>query len=72
MTLMQQPRIPHLRERITAEYLEMPGLSLTKPQMQRLWRLEAVICDALVDTLVTARVLRRTPMGTYVSVRSGR
>ena len=72
MTPMQQPRISHMCELITAEYLEMPGLSLTKPQMQRLWSLEAVICDALVDALVTARVLRRTTTGTYVSVRSGR
>jgi len=71
MTPMQQPRISHLCERITAEYLEMPGLSLTKPQMQRLWSLEAVVCDALVDTLVDSRVLWKTPRGTYVSVRSG-
>jgi hypothetical protein len=72
MTPMQQPRISYLCELITAEYLEMPGLSLTKPQMRRLWSLEAVACDALVDTLVNSRVLRQTPTGTYVSVRAGR
>lgn len=51
---------------IQAEYRESPGLSLTKPQMQRLWGLDGWVCDALVDTLVTARVLRRTTLGTYV------
>lgn len=72
MTTVQEQPISHLCELITAEYLEMPGLSLTKPQMQRLWSLKAVTCDALVDTLVTARVLRKTAIGTYVSVRAGR
>jgi hypothetical protein len=67
----QERRIPQLFERITAEYLEMPGLSLTKPQMQRLWSMEAVVCDALVDALVDAHVLWKTPKGTYVSIGSG-
>ena len=51
---------------IEAEYEEMPGLSLSKAQMQRLWGLEAFVCDALVDALVTARVLKRTVHDTYV------
>jgi hypothetical protein len=51
---------------IQAEYGETPGLSLTKAQMQRLWGLDGWVCDALVDSLVSARVLRRTPYGTYV------
>ena len=53
-------------ELIQAEYREMPGLSLNKAQMQRLWGFDAHVCDALVDALVTARVLRRTPMGSYL------
>jgi hypothetical protein len=72
MTTMQERRVSHLCELITAEYIELPGLSLTKPQMRRLWSLEAGICDALLDTLVDARVLWKTPTGTYVSVRAGR
>jgi menaquinone-dependent protoporphyrinogen oxidase len=71
MTRAQPPPIPQLCELVTAEYLEMPGLSLTKPQMQRLWRLEAAVCDAVVDALVASRVLRKTPRGTYVAVRAG-
>jgi hypothetical protein len=52
--------------RIRAEYQEMPGLSLNKQQMQKMWGLEAFVCDALVDALVAARVLRRTSGGAYV------
>ena len=51
-----------------AEYREMPGLNLTKLQMQRLWGLESFVCDALIDALVAARVLRRTVSGTYVAM----
>lgn len=52
--------------RIRAEYREMPGLSLTQPQMQRLWGVEPYVCSALVESLVAARVLRRTARGTYI------
>ena len=56
--------------RIRAEYREMPGLSLTQPQMQRLWGFEPHVCAALVDSLVAAHVLRRTPKGSYVVYES--
>jgi hypothetical protein len=59
-------------ELIEAEYREMPGLSLRKPQMQRLWGLERELCDLLVDTLVAARVLRRTSNDCYVNHSMGR
>jgi len=52
--------------RIRAEYRDMPGLSLTPLQMQRLWGLEPYICAALLEALVAARVLRCTPEGNYV------
>jgi hypothetical protein len=51
---------------IRAEYLEMPGLQLTKTQIQRLWRLDPHICDVLVDSLVAAEFLRKTPREAYV------
>ena len=51
---------------IRAEYREVPGLSLTKPQMQRLWSLDAVTCDGLVDVLQAVKFLRRTVSNTYV------
>lgn len=50
---------------VRAEYLEMPGLILTKPQVQRLWRLDPVVCDALLDELVAADFLVKTPDEAY-------
>ena len=52
---------------IQSEYREMPGLSLTKPQMQRLWGLDSAICERLVDALVGTRVVRETARGAYVA-----
>ena len=52
--------------RIRAEYQEMPGLHLSKVEMQKMWGLEPSMCDALVDVLVAVRVLRRTVGGAYV------
>jgi hypothetical protein len=45
---------------IRGEYLESPGLILTKPQVQRLWGLDPATCDAVLDTLVRTKFLRRT------------
>ena len=59
--------VAYWSNRIQAEYREMPGLSLTQAQMLRLWGLEAHICDALIDSLVSARVLRRTPEGQFIA-----
>ncbi len=50
---------------IRAEYLEMPGLRLTKPQVQRLWRLEPCVCDVVLDTLVATAFLRKTHQESY-------
>jgi len=50
---------------VRAEYLEDPGLHLTKAQIQRLWGLDAKTCDALIHTLVESRFLRRTATQRY-------
>jgi hypothetical protein len=64
---LNHPGIGRWLELIQAEYREMPGLSLKKIQMQRLWGLDDSVCDALIDALVSARVLRRTLSGTYIA-----
>jgi hypothetical protein len=51
---------------IQAEYLEMPGLHLTKPQVRRLWSLEPQMCDALLDSLVATDFLKKTQRDAYV------
>ena len=54
---------------IRGEYAEMPGLHLTKPQVQDLWALELWVCDALLNALVDAGFLRRTSDDAYVRDR---
>ena len=51
---------------IRAEYLEIPGLCLTKPQVERLWGLDAVTSEALLAALVDLNFLRRTGKDAYV------
>ena len=61
------PRIPTtaLVNRIKAEYMELPGLQLTAWQAQRLWGLDQVQCDAILEVLVETSFLRKTRNGAY-------
>jgi hypothetical protein len=68
---VNHPGVVRWLEPIQAEYREMPGLSLKKNQMQRLWGLDANVCDAMIDVLVSARVLRRTMDGSYMKYGTG-
>jgi hypothetical protein len=56
---------------IRAEYLEIPGLCLTKPQVERLWDLDPVTSAALLAALVDVKFLRRTDQDTYVRADVG-
>jgi hypothetical protein len=58
-------------ELIRAEYLEIPGLNLTKPQVQRLWGLDPDSSQNLLDALVEVRFLRRTRANLYVRADVG-
>jgi hypothetical protein len=55
-----------LLERIRGEYDEMPGLSLTPAQAERLWHMDRETCRAALNRLVQRRVLALTPRGRYV------
>lgn len=55
----------HELTRLRAEYLEMPGLQLTRGQVQRLCGLERMVCERVLDTLVDMRFLYLTARGTY-------
>ena len=61
----------HLLNRIRAEYLEMPGLRLTREQMQRLCGVEPTICQMVLDTLVETRFLYIKADGTYARLTDG-
>ena len=51
---------------IRTEYIEMPGLSLTEPQVERLWDLTPDIATILLRELERVHFLRLTKSGTYV------
>ena len=51
---------------IQAEYLEIPGLRLTRLQVQRLWGLDPQMCDTVLDALIATNFLKRIPKDAYV------
>jgi len=57
---------------VRGEYLEIPGLRLTRSQFQRLWGLDDAICDGVLTFLLESRFLQRTSGGAFVRTRSGR
>jgi hypothetical protein len=52
-----------LVERVRADFLEMPGLRLTLPQAARLWGIDLMSCEAVVDALVKREFLQRSATG---------
>jgi hypothetical protein len=58
--------------RVCSEYLEMPGLRLTRRQAQRLWGLDETACTEVLEFLVCVNFLRRTDAGTYIRAGEGR
>jgi hypothetical protein len=59
-----------LLEIVRGEFLEMPGLRLTKKQAQRLWAIDSDMCEALLSTLEASQFLRHTRDGEYLLARS--
>jgi DNA-binding GntR family transcriptional regulator len=59
-----------LLARIRAEYLEMPGLRLTIPQVQRLFGSDRAPCEDALDRLVEQRFLYQHD-GVYARVTGG-
>jgi hypothetical protein len=58
--------IGELLLRVAGEYREMPGLSLTVRQAERLWGIDAGTCASVLTALVERRVLTRTAGGAYL------
>jgi len=65
-TMAPETTVTDWLQLIRGEFLEIPGLHLTRSQVQRLWGLDDVTCDEVVRTLVNARFLRRTLSDAYV------
>ena len=58
--------ITGLLHRIRSEFLEMPGLQLTTAQAARLWALDRLTSERLLDGLTQAGFLFRNGRGAYV------
>ncbi len=56
----------NLARRIEAEYVEMPGLSVTLQQAQRLWAADRHSCQTMFDRLIARGVLKMTTKGRFV------
>ena len=67
---MDKSETDALIERIRAEYLEMPGMTLRAEQVARLCGLEPSKCLGVLDVLVGTQFLRRKADGAYIR-RSG-
>jgi hypothetical protein len=51
---------------IRGEFLEIPGLRLTKTQIQQLWGLHADVCTTVLEALLSQGFLQLTADGHYV------
>jgi hypothetical protein len=60
-----------LLHRICCEYLEMPGLQLTRRQAQRLWGLDEQTCVKLLESLTEDKFLYRRDDGMYARCTEG-
>jgi hypothetical protein len=61
-----ESRVDQFIELVHAEYREMPGLQLTKPQVRRFLGVDVETCDVVLDLLEREKFLRRTPKDAYV------
>jgi hypothetical protein len=52
--------------RVKSEYLEMPGLQLTRNQAARLLALDHALCEAVLSALVEERFLVCTRSASFV------
>jgi hypothetical protein len=62
----EEDTIRQVARRVQAEYAEMPGLSVTLVQAQRLLALDEPTCAEVFKALTKRRVLKRTAPGRYI------
>ena len=58
-------------QRICAEYVEMPGLRLSRKQAQRLWGLDEESCGQILEFLVKTGFLKLAAPDTYGRLTEG-
>ncbi len=62
-----RPTRMRLRERIKAEFGEMPGVRLTREQAGRLWSMPLEMCERILCELEREGFLQRLSDGSYGS-----
>ena len=63
---MDERQFGQLLMQIQSEYLERPELRLTEADVQQRWSADVETCQAALDLLVDASVLRRAGDGAFV------
>ena len=61
-----------LAARVRGEYSEMPGLQLTVTQACRLWQIDTLTCEILLEKLVHDDFLCKTEKGAYAAATTAR
>ena len=61
-----------LAVRVRGEYSEMPGLQLTVTQACRLWQIDTLTCERLLEQLVHEDFLCKTGKGAYATATTAR
>jgi len=56
---------------IRAEYQELPGMCLTKAQVQKMWGLDGTTCQTVLDQLVQSGFLVQRRGSEYVRAGAG-
>jgi hypothetical protein len=62
---MHNPVAPDVVQRIRAEYLEMPGITLRAEQVQRLCGMDSALCESVLAALVESGFLSKRADGAY-------
>ena len=55
-----------LENRVRGEFLEMPGLRLTPQQAARLWAMDRLTSESVLERLASTGFLARTREGAYL------
>ena len=66
--MLSPSSIAALVKGVQKAFLDVPDLSMTVEQAQRLFRIDRATCQALFDVLVKSAVVARTPDGAFVSL----
>jgi hypothetical protein len=66
----EKPVLDELLRRVQAEFLEMPGLRVTRAQARRLWALDDSVCEAVLAALVDARFLVESRNASFMRASS--